>query len=189
MFASTAQGAELDTQFTRLVSEQRGGSLDEFFIEISQIVRPLFIAPATLVAAALLWFRFRALALLLPVSFGSAIAMTYAMKWFLGRERPAGDLSMVNLQDAAFPSAHVAGTASASMALLQILMPVLRRTMRRLLEVVVLALVACVALSRVWIGAHWLTDVIAGLFVGVVGLLIGLLVLRSSWFRRLIRTR
>ena len=177
--STTDPARQLDTSFANLISGERGGALDAWMLDLSQVMRPLYIAPATLVGAALLWLRFRRWALLLPASFAASIAVTYAMKWFLDRPRPAGDLSIVNLHDAAFPSAHVAGTTSAGMALIQLAMPVLRRTARRLLDWCIIVLIGAVALSRVWVGAHWLTDVIGGLFAGIVGLIIAMLLMRS----------
>jgi membrane-associated phospholipid phosphatase len=100
------------------------------------------------------------------------------MKWFLDRDRPGEEFSLVSLHDAAFPSAHVAAVTSSGMATIQLAMPVLRRTAKKLLDLAIIALIGAVALSRVWVGAHWLTDVIGGLIAGIIGLIIALLVLR-----------
>lgn len=177
-FTQTRTAGDIDQSFAGWVSGFQGGSIDSFMLGLSDIVRPLYIAPATVVGAVLMWSRFRAWALLLPASFGSAIAVTYLMKWFLQRDRPGEEFSLVNLHDAAFPSAHVAAVTSSGMAMIQLAMPVLRRTAKKLLDLAVIALIGAVALSRVWIGAHWLTDVIGGLIAGIIGLIFALLVLR-----------
>nr|WP_120491444.1 phosphatase PAP2 family protein [Corynebacterium lactis] len=186
-FTQSAAAERLDGSFAGLVAGLHGGTLDGVMVGLGDVIRPAYIAPATLIAAAVLWWRFRAMALLLPASFGASIAVTYAMKWFLGRDRPGEGLSLVSLHDAAFPSAHVAGTTSTGMAVIQLLLPVLRNAARKLLDAAIIALIGAVALSRVWIGAHWLTDVIGGLIAGIVGLIVALLVLRRLQRGRLRR--
>lgn len=176
-FTHTAAAFRLDHSVAELISDSHGGRMDSLMIGLGDFVRPLYIAPVTMVAAAVLWIRVRRWALLLPTAFGSAIAVTYMVKWLLGRSRPGEEFSLVNLHDAAFPSAHVAAVTSSGLAAVKLAAPVLRRASRRLLQLVVLALIGAVALSRLWVGAHWLTDVIGGLIAGAVGLALALLVL------------
>ena len=191
-FASTSTGAEVDLQFAAWVRDVRAGALDGSFdgafLGITEVFRPMFVAPATLIAALFLWRRLRAMALLVPLAFGASIAMTYVMKWLLDRDRPAGPLRLSELpalHDGAFPSAHVAGVTGTGMALIQVLAPMIRRGLATALKWSVVALVGVVALSRVWVGAHWLSDVAGGLAAGVVGLIIALLALRSAPVRRM----
>lgn len=191
-FASTSTGAEVDLRFAAWVRDVRAGALDGSFdgafLGITEVFRPMFVAPATLIAALFLWRRLRAMALLVPLAFGASIAMTYVMKWLLDRDRPAGPLRLSELpalHDGAFPSAHVAGVAGTGMALIQVLAPMIRRGLATALKWAVVALVGVVALSRVWVGAHWLSDVAGGLAAGVVGLIIALLALRSAPVRRM----
>ena len=191
-FASTSTGAEVDLRFAAWVRDVRAGALDGSFdgafLGITEVFRSMFVAPATLIAALFLWRRLRAMALLVPLAFGASIAMTYVMKWLLDRDRPAGPLRLSELpalHDGAFPSAHVAGVTGTGMALIQVLAPMIRRGLATALKWAVVALVGVVALSRVWVGAHWLSDVAGGLAAGVVGLIIALLALRSAPVRRM----
>lgn len=191
-FASTSTGAEVDLRFAAWVRDVRAGALDGSFdgafLGITEVFRPMFVAPATLIAALFLWRRLRAMALLVPLALGASIAMTYVMKWLLDRDRPAGPLRLSELpalHDGAFPSAHVAGVTGTGMALIQVLAPMIRRGLATALKWAVVALVGVVALSRVWVGAHWLSDVAGGLAAGVVGLIIALLALRSAPVRRM----
>ena len=191
-FASTSTGAEVDLRFAAWVRDVRAGALDGSFdgafLGITEVFRPMFVAPATLIAALFLWRRLRAMALLVPLAFGASIAMTYVMKWLLDRDRPEGPLRLSELpalHDGAFPSAHVAGVTGTGMALIQVLAPMIRRGLATALKWAVVALVGVVALSRVWVGAHWLSDVAGGLAAGVVGLIIALLALRSAPVRRM----
>lgn len=191
-FASTPTGAEFDLRFARWIGDLRmevpGGGVDSLLMGVTEVFRPLFVGPAALLGAILLWRRLRAMALLVPLAFGTSIAMTYVMKWLLDRERPGAALQLSELpalHDAAFPSAHVAGVTGTGMAVLQVALPMVSRAVAQLLRWAVVALIAVVGLSRVWVGAHWLTDIAGGLAAGVVGLIIALLILRAGPIRRM----
>ena len=191
-FATTQTGSEVDLRFAGWVRDLRAGTfngdLDGLFLGVTEVFRPIFVAPAAAIGALLLWRRLRDMALLVPLAFATSIAMTYAMKWVLDRDRPAGGLRISELpalHDAAFPSAHVAGVTGTGMALVQVLVPMVRRGMAKALQWAVIALIGVVALSRVWVGAHWLTDVAGGLAAGIVGLIVALLVMRSAPVRRM----
>ncbi|WP_295624110.1 phosphatase PAP2 family protein [uncultured Corynebacterium sp.] len=191
-FASTSTGAEVDQRFAGWVRDLRAGTfngdLNGLFVGITEVFRPLYVAPAAVIGALLLWRRLRVMALLVPLAFATSIAMTYAMKWILDRDRPSGALRLSELpalHDGAFPSAHVAGVTGTGMAAIQVLAPMIRRGMATALKWAVVVLIGAVALSRVWVGAHWLSDVVGGLAAGVVGLIIALLVMRSAPVRRM----
>lgn len=179
-WSTTDAGRRLDGAVAAEIARLRGaGPVADWAVLADAALRPLALAPATLALAAVLWWRFRRFALLVPASFATSIAVTYLLKWALGRPRPAGWLAAVDLGDAAFPSAHVAGASATVIAVLQLLRRVAGRLLTRLLQAGALALVAAVAAARVWVGAHWLGDVVAGLVVGVIGVSATLLVLRA----------
>lgn len=177
-FVQTKTAGRLDHEVFEALIPLRGSVLDSFFVQLSADIRPLTLAPLSAVIALVLWWKLRRLALLVPLSFASSIALTYVVKWVVDRPRPGLELSLVDVHDAAFPSAHVAGVASMGMALWQSLLPVLRRTARKLLQFSVIGLIGIMGIARVWVGAHWLTDVIGGLITAVIGFGIAVLILR-----------
>lgn len=180
-FASTPQGSRFDFAVADLVAGVRAPFLTGAMTVADEALRPLWLTPATLVAAALLYPRLRGMSLLVPGSFGAAMALSFVLKWIIGRERPAGELVLpgLDIAGAAFPSAHVAGVSAVGIALLQLGAPRLRRRLRRVLAFAVVALIGVTAFSRVYVGAHWATDVAAGLGAGITGVIVALLVLRS----------
>ncbi len=180
-FSSTGAGGRFDHAVAELVARFRGPAVTDVMSLADEALRPMWMTPATLVVAALLFPRLRGMALLVPGSFGAAVGLSFLLKWVFGRERPMGDLVLPGLDTtgAAFPSAHMAGVTAAGIALVQLGLPRLRRGLRRLLAVFVVALIGLTAFSRVYVGAHWATDVAAGLATGILGVVIALLVLRS----------
>lgn len=114
-------------------------------------------------------------ALLVPGMAG-AVLLTTVGKGYVGRIRPPAELALPPLQDSpAFPSGHTLN-ATVFMALTVYLVIITRNratgdpVRRRWLAVVAVAaaLYAVVmGLSRVYLGAHWLSDVMAGWAVGL----------------------
>jgi undecaprenyl-diphosphatase len=95
----------------------------------------------------------------------SQLIVTNVIKVAVGRERP-NVARLVAAQGFSFPSGHTAASAAAYAA---IALVVGRRRSGRTKAVLggaAAGVAVAVAMSRVLLGAHWLTDVIAGAFVG-----------------------
>lgn len=129
------------------------------------------VAVLTLVTAAslgfLLWTRRRAEALLLLLAVpGGGLAMTFLKRGF-DRPRPELVPHMTEVITASFPSGH----AMLSAVVYLTLGVLLARTQTRLrigayLIGVALCLTVLVGISRVYLGVHWPSDVLAGWVAG-----------------------
>lgn len=124
----------------------------------------LLIWPLTLGAIVLVARRCRGLAVLLGVSAVSALVVEVAVKFLVDRPRP-GTVGFL----ASFPSGHVMA-AVAWWGLVPAVVYVLTKNarFRRAMLAASIVIVSAVAMSRVSLGAHWTTDVIAGVLLGVV---------------------
>jgi membrane-associated phospholipid phosphatase len=105
---------------------------------------------------------------LLGAGAAGAWVVQVAVKQLVERPRPPPGLSLSHTTGFAFPSGH-ATDAAAVYGMLAVL---LARPGRRGVRVVALAgafgLVALVGLSRLYLGVHWLTDVLAGIGIGTI---------------------
>jgi undecaprenyl-diphosphatase len=124
---------------------------------------------ALCVAALLLRFRLRIEAASLLISLGSISLLTNAIKFITGRQRPAQDLVEIYAPSTtlSFPSGHV----TSYMALYGFLFYLVRALMRpsplrSALLIVLGAMICLVGLSRVYLGAHWASDVLGGYCLG-----------------------
>ena len=105
-----------------------------------------------------------------------------ALKEGYGRGRPPAALEVTRSD--AFPSGHTAATAVTVATLLLLCLP--PGTSRRRWGWAAGALVAVMAVSRVYLRVHWLSDVVMGAGIGVAAALtaVGLAALGQRWRQR-----
>ena len=101
------------------------------------------------------------------LAWGLAEAAVRGAKVWFARPRPP--MPLVSTTGFSFPSGHAVATAAIAMALVLVLMPPGRT--RRKWEVFAIAFTFMMALSRVYLRAHWLSDVEAGVLLGATAAL------------------
>ena len=128
------------------------------FVGGSLVTWPLMIAVAAWLAWRRRWEAF--------ATWVSAMALSQILigpvKDVYERVRPP--LSLVETTSWSFPSGH--SVAGATIAIAAVIVLVRAGPKRRNLEMLVAAFVVVMALSRVYLRAHWLTDVAAGAALG-----------------------
>ena len=140
--------------------------------------------PLRIVVAGWLLFRrhWRAFAAWL-LTWGLAEVVLAMAKPFFHRGRPP--LPLVDVVGFSFPSGHAVAGASIGVALVLVLLPPGSR--RRGWEMGAAGFAFVMALSRVYLNAHWFSDVVAGVLVGASVALgtAGLVTeIRDVWLRR-----
>jgi undecaprenyl-diphosphatase len=125
---------------------------------------PVVVAVAVL-AAAVLWRRTHRLisSVVLLTAVVVTAALVYLCKIAVGRPRPGTDtLIGVPSSDYSFPSGHTTDGTIVYVLVALLLGVTLRPLARRLVVVAAVILAAAVGLTRVYLGYHWTTDVVAG---------------------------
>lgn len=90
------------------------------------------------------------------------------LKWIIERPRPTVPVVLTTASASSFPSGHAAGTAALGASLLVLALPHIGRSARVLLVSAAVVVAVAVATSRVVLGVHYPSDVLAGLLLGTL---------------------
>lgn len=162
----------VDEHVFSLLQALRTPAGDRLFLALSCVAAgPVLAASVAAGAAALATLARRFEAALLAAGFGAGEALVWVLKLSWGRPRPAPALAMGPVSGAAFPSNH----AFSSLVLFGLLAYFAGKglrspTKRGHLFAGVGVLVVAVGLSRLYLGAHWLSDVLGGYALGGIWL-------------------
>jgi undecaprenyl-diphosphatase len=124
--------------------------------------RPIMIWLVTIAVALLLIRRRTRLAVYLLVTGVGALMLDPSLKTLVGRLRPVVDVPVAAAPGNSFPSGHAFGSAVVYGALLLVFLPTLRPAWRRAAVAVVGVLVLAIGVTRVALGVHYVSDVLAG---------------------------
>jgi undecaprenyl-diphosphatase len=131
----------------------------------------------------LLMLRRRAAALLVAVSVGGGVLLSNLLKFGFARPRPELVPHAVKVYTASFPSGHSMLSAVTYLTLGALLARVQpRRRLKLYLLGLAVLLTVLVGASRVYLGVHWPTDVLAGWCMGAAWAI--LCWLAARWLQR-----
>jgi membrane-associated phospholipid phosphatase len=152
-----------DDAFLRFIVSVRAAPLTltaRFFnlLGLVYVTLPVRLAIAGWLALRRRWWHLAA--------FGAAVVSSEVLigtlKSAYGRARPPG--SLVTTSGASFPSGHSVAAAVTAVAAVIALVP--RARWQAIWGVLAVAFSAVMALSRAYLGAHWLSDAVGGLLLG-----------------------
>ena len=172
--AAVSDGSVLltwDEPVQRAVEGARTGWLNTVVKAISHLGGTAFVVTGFVVLLAMLWGRCKSLALVLLVATVARPLLEWTLKALVDRPRPHFE-RLVHGEGPSFPSGH----PMAAIALWGLLPPIVALfTHRRRLwwwsVGVSLPVIGLVAMSRVYLGVHWLSDVVGALLLGSLYLL------------------
>jgi undecaprenyl-diphosphatase len=120
-----------------------------------------------LVAGLFLGLRRGREALVLVLASGGGLALSQGLKLLYGRERPPLGLHAVEVVNASFPSGHAMLSAAIYLTLGALIARfVAHKRIKAFAIITAVVLSLLVGISRVYLGVHWPTDVLAGWCVG-----------------------
>ncbi len=165
--------ADFDRSVTHWVVDHRTPSLNAVMRAVTWLGSWLAVAVTVAVVLVLTLAKRMAIGylLLLIVAWAGEYVTVNLIKYAVGRPRPPKDLWLVAAHGASFPSGHAANaTLVCVTASLMAFLFVLRRTIRAVTVTLSCLVIAAVGFSRVELGVHWTTDVIAGSLATMVWL-------------------
>jgi membrane-associated phospholipid phosphatase len=136
---------------------------------ITDVGATSFIVPLSVVATAtLLAFRHWHGALVLASSVIAAQVLVAVVKLLVGRSRPDANGAMTDAGGYSFPSGHAATSAALYGTLALIVLGAARNRLGRSAAICLAMVPLAVGTSRVYLGAHFATDVVAGWLTGAL---------------------
>jgi undecaprenyl-diphosphatase len=134
---------------------------------LTQLGAPLLLELVSVVLVVLLVVRRRRRSgLYLAACVAGAYLLSTTGKLVVDRARPVFPDPISHATGASFPSGHATGSAAFYLALAVILLSVLARPRRGLLLAMAVVVPVVVAITRVVLGVHYVSDVTAGLLIG-----------------------
>jgi membrane-associated phospholipid phosphatase len=174
VFVMLGTGALLDAlpwdrPVTNFLVNLRTPWLDEIVRQISFLGSTRVVILVAALAALASWKRCPRLALAIIIIALARPLIEFTFKEIVDRPRPVGD-RLVPGNGPSFPSGHPLATA-ASWCLLPLVVALYttRRWIWWAVSISVWSLAVLVAASRVWLGVHWTSDVVAALALAVLG--------------------
>ena len=176
--------ARWDVRFARWLALERSDLGTEFFRVITFLGSPASaLAVSAVVCAVLYRRRLLVQAALLPLVLAGAELLNLGLKLAFHRPRP--EVAFVTIDTYSFPSGHAMVSSAAYGALAYIAWPYLRSSRQRVLLVLGTSVfVALICFSRLYLGVHYLSDVLAGAAGGVFWLSVSVAVM-TMWGERL----
>jgi membrane protein DedA with SNARE-associated domain len=160
--------SNIDLSVASLMRETRNAPADEIMTVITMMGDTLVMVALVLAMLAwLIWHKAYRAAYAAGIAIVAAKLFEIALKFGIQRARPS-DLSYAGVDVFSFPSGH-ATMAAVTFGILAVLVGhSMGRWGRALVYAICGVLVVMIAYSRIYLGAHWLSDVAAGLLFGTV---------------------
>jgi undecaprenyl-diphosphatase len=163
----------LDLQVTTVLAQHRQPWLTAAMLFLADAHETVKLLAATVLVGMLLASRRRWRDLRLLAVVPAGMLLNVALKHLFARPRPVLPEPLVQLTTFSFPSGHAVGsTVFYGMLCLLVFAHTRSRWRRAMVLAAAFAMVLLVTFSRVYLGAHYVSDVVAGVAEGVALLLL-----------------
>ena len=160
--------------YTILVEQLRNPTLTSIMKLITKLSNTTFIIIFAFILSLLFLFKWKKpkVAKLIPCSLIMISSMNQLLKFVFQRERPSG-YRLIEMGGYSFPSGH----AMVSMAFYGLLIYIIyhyvkNKKIRNILIALNVLVIILIGISRVYLGVHYLSDVLTGYSISVIYLLI-----------------
>ncbi|WP_078316464.1 phosphatase PAP2 family protein [Mycobacterium sp. D16Q16] len=163
-------GSRVDHRALDWLVIHRHSWLTSAAVDITDIGSPATVSVVTVIAALAIWQFARSLrtATTVVAAVASAFFLAAAAKWAVGEHRPPRSTQLVAETGWSFPSGHVTGTTALA-GMLAIVVAYRHSGWRRLAALVAaIVAVTLVAGSRLYLGDHWVVDVLAAVVLSTL---------------------
>jgi membrane-associated phospholipid phosphatase len=163
---------KVDVQVHNWIVTRRPADATLFFKTMTNIGSPAGVGTICGVAAILLLIRKRySMAAYLAVTAGGGALADFELKNYFARARPDLAQALLQAQGFSFPSGHAMGSTIVFGALAYLALRLIPNWRWKSATIALaLVLIVAIALSRVYLGVHWMSDIIGGISAGAAWL-------------------
>ncbi|QSJ16005.1 phosphatase PAP2 family protein [Nostoc sp. UHCC 0702] len=164
----------LDTAILLAIQKLHTPLLDRLMVGVTFLGEPLALVSICLWVEIVLLYQRRPETTKLAIATASAVGLNYLLKLLFGRARPALWDRLVNVGFHSFPSGH----AMVSMVIYGFIGYILAKEFpqwEKQISALTIVLILAIGFSRLYLGVHWPTDVLAGYAIGLVWLIVCIL--------------
>lgn len=170
----------LDTIFAQAVYSMRDPSMVQFFIWVTQLGSSATVIGLMLIAAIIFVYRKKipeAVGLLVSIA-GSA-AVVFILKELIAKPRPMYPIPAYIETSYSFPSGHATLAIALYVFLLWTIYDAMPSLWKKLTATSTVVLVLAIGFSRLYLGVHYLSDVVAGYLLGGIFVVVGIKITRK----------
>ena len=168
VYESDSKVVNADLVISQTIASARDANLNTFFLNITQLgnAEPLMLS-FLLVSVFFLYFKKYNQLITIFLTFGGSAVITFVIKNIVQRARPVEGLIVEH--GFSFPSGHAFAAVCFWGVLFYLLATLTKNKPLKLLLYITAVLVAfLIGFSRVYIGVHWPSDVIASYLLSIV---------------------
>ncbi len=153
-------------------------TLDAIMVGITRIGDPRTVVPLTAIVFCFLWWkRYRTEAKVFALDAFGGVVLSYFLKLAFNKQRPQLWESPIAETTFSYPSGHALGSMVLYGFLSYVFATIYPRYARVFYGVATLLIVA-IGLSRLYLGVHWPTDIVAGYGIGFLWISVCIALLR-----------
>ena len=166
LVVSQSSFVDVDTQVANYFLSVREPFLDKVMTAITLTGDTKFLILAFSISGLLFWRSGRGREAVIFVSTGILLAiLVFSLKDVFGIARP--DVVLHPPESGSFPSGHSAGAVTYLGLMAMWVLPRASRVVHLSIITIAFVLSCLVCLSRMYLGVHWLSDVIGGVILGI----------------------
>lgn len=167
-----------DTAWIYWVHGYTNPSLDAVMLTITQLADASVVVVIVALTLGILWWQHhRSEAKIFAIACLGAFILNNGMKLFFAKPRPHIFPSLISETSFSFPSGHALGGFVMYGFLAYLLSSHFPKFSKSIYTLAVFT-IAAIGLSRIYIGVHWPTDIIAGYGVGYIWLMLCIIMLK-----------
>jgi undecaprenyl-diphosphatase len=174
-----------DTSFLLWLHQFANPSLDVVMLTITRLGDPEIVVTIAAVSLGILWWQhYRQEAKIFALACLGAAILNTGLKLFFSKPRPQLWPRLISETSFSFPSGHALGSL-VLYGLIAYLLATHYPKFSKVIYTFAVGVIAAISLSRLYLGVHWPTDVIAGGCIGFLWLMLCITMLKLQKFRQL----